>query len=193
MACNSIFYKFLSFSLSSRFFWILSYKCSCLFYNIPTIIFIAHCVYMEPFREAIKAIEKKNRRDQKNVICRKVSAENCHSFGSFFHPLALSAAKVFLSSFSWGSERHVLSERGFDKVLHSFFRSVSMGMRKIDHHRHFRIQGLFVMFFYLSIGTSSAYLHTSDWVCLYFDILIANWFLLLFGRLKLPWVTYRFL
>lgn len=82
MACNSIFYKF---SLS-RFLsiWILSYKCSYLFYNIPNNNFYRPlCVYMDDFGEAIKAIRERRWRQRweetANVICRKVSAENCHS------------------------------------------------------------------------------------------------------------------
>lgn len=187
MACNSIFYKF---SLS-RFLsiWILSYKCSYLFYNIPNNNFYRPlCVYMDDFGEAIKAIRERRRWEETaNVICRKVSAENCHSRSPPLPP------KAFLSSTSWGSSRIIEEERLWQSASLSSHRPKARegtwGGSKL-------LKKLLLSFplvlFFLSHQSSTPLTHFSDWVCLQFDILIANWFLIRPECVRCSGDAYRF-
>lgn len=187
MACNSIFYKF---SLS-RFLsiWILSYKCSYLFYNIPNNNFYRPlCVYMDDFGEAIKAIRERRRRweETANVICRKVSAENCHSRSPPLPP------KAFLSSTSWGSSRIIEEERLWQSASLSSHRLKSEG-REAGWVQAFKEAFvIFSLLFFLSHQSGTPLTHFSDWECLQFDILIANWFLIRPEYVRCLWMLIDF-
>jgi hypothetical protein len=105
MACNSIFYKFLSsFPIGSYLINVA------ICFIISNNNFYRHCVYMEYLRSDKSDRKRRRKRQGKCNLQEKVSAENCR-FSLRKHSV------FFLLSFFFGRYKHVLSPSGCDKVF----------------------------------------------------------------------------